>query len=393
MQKKKLIIMLVLLLTVFNVGTSFAYWATQINGNNANANAELSVGQWIVVPPGSTVVTEEVLIQLLSGELPLDGDYVLTGDVDLSDYEDNAFEPIVDFTGTFNGNGFTIGGFEIINTSTDSNEEVGMFLNVGSDAEISDITVSDVTIVQNDGSTGNNTSETTYVGVLVGNNQGTISNIEVTGSTVEAGNTVNGVLGTGSMTLYAGGLVGRNNGTIINSYARVNVTLNSSVSASWFGSGTANIYVGGLVGYNAGTISQSYSTGNVTSNVDTSTSGWGASLSINTFTGGLVGLNVSGGYVHHVFATGNINVNVDTSSGSRYIGRVVGRNQGTTASLYRLNTSTITCNQSYTNYTTNTTSATMANLQSQTYLTNNLGFDFVEVWQTVPSNYPIIKQN
>lgn len=384
---------MVLFLLVFNLGTSFAYWATELYGANTTASEHLNVGEWIVVPPGSTVVTEEVLIQLLSGELPLDGDYVLTGDVDLSDYEDNAFEPIIDFTGTFSGNGFSIGGFEIINTSTDANAEVGMFLNVGSTAEISDITVSNVTIVQQDGNTGNNSSETTYVGVLVGNNEGTISNIEVTGSTVEAGNEVYGVLGSSNMTLYAGGLVGRNNGTIINSYAQVDVILNSSVSSSWFGSSTANVYVGGLVGYNGGTISTSYASGNVTNYVDTSTGGWGASLSINTYTGGLVGLNTNTGNVSHVFSTGNINVNVDTSSGNRYIGYVVGRNQGTTSNLYRLNTSTITSNQSYTSNNTNTTSTTVNNLQSSTYLTSMLGFDFVNVWQEVIGDYPVLKED
>ena len=93
------------------------------------------------------------------------------------------------------------------------------------------------------------------------------------------------------------------------------------------------MYVGGLVGYNAGTITKSYATGNVTNNMSASTSGWGSSNTINTYIGGLIGLNISGGTVSQVFATGNITY-TGTSTGTRYVGRVVGRNQGTTSALY-----------------------------------------------------------
>lgn len=393
MQKRKLLTIMLVFFMALNLSVSFAYWATQINGDSTSGLALLTVGQWVVVPPGSTVVTEEVLEGLLTGDpaYPPDGDYVLTGDVDLSGSSET-FTPIEDFTGTFTGNGFSIGGFDLDVSTVENDSEVGMFLNVGVDATISDVNVSNVTVTQGDNNTGNNTSETTYVGVIVGNNQGTLSNIQVTGSTIESTNNVAGILGSGTMTLYAGGLVGRNNGTIINSYARVNVVLNSSVSSSWFSASSGNIYVGGLVGYNAGTLSQSYATGNVTSNVDTSTSGWGASVTVNTYTGGLVGLNASGGNVHHVFATGNVTLSIDSTSGNRYIGYVIGRNQGTTASLYRLSGSTITANQTYTLYN-NATATTATNLQAASYLSTNLGFDFVDIWQEETSNYPILKDD
>lgn len=391
-RKKTIIVSLLLILFISNFSISFAYWASNIAGSSFQSNATVSIGSWDMVPPGSTILTEEVLIQLLNGELPLDGDYVLLDDIDLSDYPDNNFDPISNFTGTFEGNGYTIGGFNINNTNTTPGTELGMFINTGTDSVISNINVSNVTVTQTDNSGGNNSTETTYVGVLVGSNNGTISNVQVLGSEITGGNTVTGLFGNSTLTLYAGGLVGRNNGTIINSYARANVTLNSTVSSSWFSSSTGESYVGGLVGYNAGTITHSYATGNVANNVDASTSGWVATATIDTYTGGLVGLNASGASVSHVFATGNITVSIGTNSGNRYIGRVVGKNEGTTSTLYRITGQTITANRTYTENTANTISTSQTNLQSQTFLSSTLGFDFVNVWEAVTGDYPIIKE-
>lgn len=388
-KRKPLILSLLLILLISNFSLSFAYWAQNINGSSTQNSATVTVGSWTMVPPGSTVLTEEVLIDLLNGELPLDGDYVLVGDLDLSDYPDNEFDPITDFTGTFEGNGFTIGGFTINNTNTTPGTEMGMFINTGADSEISNVNLSNVTVTQSDLSGGSNTNETTYIGVLVGTNNGTISNVQVLESQISGGNIVNsGVFNSSSLSLYAGGLVGRNNGTIINSYARANVTLNSRVSSSFLSSSTGSTYVGGLVGYNAGTISQSYATGNVTNNVQTST-GWASSVTINTYTGGLVGLNASGATVSGVFATGNVTLSIGSNSGTQYLGRVVGRNEGTTSTLYRLDGQTIT--SGYIQNNTNTFSTSQANLQSSTFLSQTLGFDFVNVWETVIGDYPRIK--
>lgn len=388
--KRKLIIFsLLLILVISNFSISFAYWANTISGSSSQNNATVSVGNWTFVPPGSTVLTEEVLIDLLNGDLPLDGDYVLVGDIDLSNYEDNEFDPISDFTGTFEGNGFTIGGFVINNTNTTPGTEIGMFINTGVDSEISNINISNVVVTQSDFSGGNNTNETTYVGVLVGTNNGTISNVEVLDSQINGGNVVNsGVFNSSSLSLYAGGLVGRNNGTIINSYARADVTLNSSVSSSLLSTSTGSTYVGGLVGYNAGTITQSYATGNVLNNVDISI-GFFATVTVNTYTGGLVGFNASGATVSQVFATGNITLSIDNNSGSQYLGPVVGKNEGTTSTLYRLNGQTIT--SGYIQNNANTFSTSQANLQSATFLSQTLGFDFINVWETVVGDYPIIK--
>ena len=389
-KRKSIILILLIILVMSNFTITFAYWTSTIQGSFTQNNATVNIGNWPFVPPGSTVLTEEVLIDLLNGDLPLDGDYVLVGDIDLSTYENNEFDPISNFTGTFEGNGYTIGGFTINNTNTTPGTEIGIFINTGVDSEISNVNVENVTVTQTDNSGGSNTNETTYIGVLVGTNNGTISNVEVLDSQINGGNIVNsGIFNSSSLSLYAGGLVGRNNGTIINSYARVNVTLNSSVSTSFLSSSTGTTYVGGLVGYNMGTISQSYATGNVLNDVDTST-GFLATVTINTYTGGLVGLNASGGNVFEVFATGNVTLEIEGNSGSQYLGRVVGRNLGNTSELYRLNTQSITTG--YIQNSANTISTTIENLQSSVFLSETLGFDFVNVWEPVVGDYPILKE-
>ncbi|MFA5040411.1 MAG: MBG domain-containing protein, partial [Bdellovibrionales bacterium] len=125
-----------------------------------------------------------------------------------------------------------------------------------------------------------------WIGGLVGYNEGTTTYSYSTGSV--------------SGSSYVGGLVGNNNGgTITNSYAIGGV------------SGTSN-NVGGLVGYSSGAISYSYATGNVAN----------AAAAANT--GGLVGL-LSGGSVTYSYATGNVNCG-GVSCG--YTGGLIGQKTG-----------------------------------------------------------------
>ncbi|MFG3757418.1 GLUG motif-containing protein, partial [Klebsiella pneumoniae] len=84
--------------------------------------------------------------------------------------------------------------------------------------------------------------------------------------------------------IYVGGLVGQNNGTITNSF--------SSASVSGYR------YSGGLAGYNAGGVIQfSYATGNVTNTLRGQGSG-------GDNAGGLVGYN--GASIVGSYASGNV---------------------------------------------------------------------------------------
>ncbi|WP_321469546.1 YDG domain-containing protein [Halarcobacter sp.] len=174
------------------------------------------------------------------------------------------------FTGTFDGNNYTIDSLYINRSSEDY---IGLFGYTDS-ATISNLGVTNVDITGNDS-----------VGALVGYNNAEITNSYVSGSVSSEGNSV-------------GGLVGSNIGTIRNSYATGSVSGNDDS-------------VGGLVGYNDGTIRNSYATGAVSGD--------------NWDVGGLVGYN--GGTITNSYATGSVSGNIS-------VGGLVGYNYGTITNSY-----------------------------------------------------------
>jgi len=172
--------------------------------------------------------------------------------------------------------------------------------------------------ITNSHATGNvNAASTPYTGGLVGSNFGTVVNSYATGNVVGLGDTggliganygpvsnsyaTGTVSGMGSGGYGSGGLVGRNQNTITNSYA--------TGSVSSYG------ITGGLVGLNTtgGTISNSYATGNVSAIGGLNGDG----------IGGLVGLNSDGGAVSNSYATGSV-----SGGGGDAIGGLVGWNDG-----------------------------------------------------------------
>ncbi|MHC4499510.1 MAG: LamG-like jellyroll fold domain-containing protein, partial [Planctomycetota bacterium] len=237
------------------------------------------------------------------GAYPDDWDkhFVLMADIDMSGYtygraliapdtDDSAlgFQG-TEFTGVFDGNGYTIANLACESANTNY---IGLFGCVdGPDAEIKDVTLAEPGI---DAPTGY------CVGPLVGYlRDGTITGCNSAGGSITGYERVGGVVGlTGAGTivncsgavnvtgLYSvGGLVGQNSydGTITNSCAT--------------GSATGYVGVGGLAGYNSsGTIIQCYATGDVTGDVHV---------------GGLVGYNYGdSGPVHgniaNCYATGDV---------------------------------------------------------------------------------------
>ncbi|MFY4742211.1 MBG domain-containing protein [Aliarcobacter butzleri] len=122
-----------------------------------------------------------------------------------------------EFRGTFDGQGNTISNLYINRITLD----VGLFGASDSVSTIRNIGLKDVNIIGS-----------SYVGALVGQNYGTITNSYASGA-------VNGYLNN------IGGLVGANDGTITNSYASVSINGTSS-------------FFGGLVGYNAMIIQNSF---------------------------------------------------------------------------------------------------------------------------------------
>jgi hypothetical protein len=167
-------------------------------------------------------------------------------DINMSSFPN--FLSIGTYTGTFDGNEKKVTGLNIIKTT----DYAGLFTKIEAGGSVSELMV--------EGSV----SGRSYVGLLTGYNNGTISKVAArSGSVTNTG---------GSGTMYnVGGLVGRNVGTITDSYAKVSVTGSS-----------ATVGVGGLVGYDDGeTITDSYASGTV--------SGGRTNSGVQDTTGGLVG--------------------------------------------------------------------------------------------------------
>jgi len=299
----------------------------------------------------------------------LTSNFLLNGDIDASGTASwNAgagFDPIGDninnFTGSFDGQNYTISELTINRPTTDyvglfgfangatiqnvglaggsviGGSRVGSLVGYSYNYSSIDNTYSTATVTGDDGGWG--------VGGLVGANYNysTISNSYATGD-VTGNNDVGGLVGyayifssisnsyaTGNVSgagLEAGGLVGFNDesSAINNSYATGNVTGNEKV--------------GGLVGYNkqSSSISNSYATGNVSganyagglaainngASIDNSYAT--GSVTGANYVGGFVGSNVNSSTIENAYATGDV-------SGSSYVGGLVGYHDGSTSTI------------------------------------------------------------
>lgn len=197
------------------------------------------------------------------------------------------------FRATFDGNDLTIANLYIKRSGLTDPGAVGLFGSAS--GYINEISLLGIEVSGND-----------YVGGLVGESTGTISESYITGNV--------------SGDAYVGGLVGNNYGGISDSYNTGKVTGNRHIGGlagrnrgemnrSYnIGSVSGDRDVGGLVGRNDGTILSSYATGDV--------SGWST-------IGGLSGSNYA--TIRTSYAKGSV-------SGSRYTtGGLVGQSSGDNA--------------------------------------------------------------
>jgi filamentous hemagglutinin family protein len=344
----------------------------------------------VINSPGNS--SNPVLNALQAMQNNLSGRYALGENIDLSTssgWNSGAgFTPIGTsssmFTGKFAGLGNTISNLTI-NRPTESGvnpDGVGLFGNLGGSAAISNLNLTNVSVVG-----------TRRVGGLAGENRGTITNVSVSGN-VSILNGIDNFLGglvginsdddytvptiTGSSSsanvtspgaYNVGGLAGANwGGTISNSYATGSVSVTSSLRvgglvsdnrggtitnsyASGSVSGTSNVgglvgesregssinnsfatgnvvginFVGGLVANNSSAISTSFASGNVMAN------GFDEIASI---AGGLVGANSSS--ISTSYATGSVSFSRTASSNNAYLGGLVGSSSGSVTDSFAL---------------------------------------------------------
>lgn len=329
------------------------------------------------------IASKEDLLDIGADTDNYDKCFILTADVDMENQiftraiiapdtsTSDGFQGI-SFTGTFDGNGYKIINYTINNGV----RYIGLFGQINSGGSVSNLGLENVDIkgyyyvgdlagsnidgiITNCYSIGRTvgSSQSRYIGGLVGENGGSMSNCfsmyqirtyqEVDNSSpvdyISGYSYVGGLVGRnyGSMcNCYStaavgggstsfGGLVGFNSGTIRNCFATGTASGGSSVGG-FVGSNVGNIIncystgqvngshllIGGLVGRNSGSISKCYSTG-VTSG-----------SSISQWVGGLVGDNDSGGSISNCFTTGAVNV----SANGEYVGGLVGGNYNSSIS-------------------------------------------------------------
>ena len=238
-------------------------------------------------------------------DYPLNGNYILTDDINLGGSAENLWNPIEGpngeaFTGTFDGDGHTISGL-YMNAQSAGNQTrgLGLFSCLGSGGTITNLTVDGKIdpedchgsfggiVGENDGTVSNCISDvdikntTGYakgtIGGVVGsaNSGSTVENCRYTGtinvthsdSSKGMGGVVGQALGctirncenagTVQTNIWRGGIVGRNNGG-----AQVLNCRNSGIVAA--NNQEAGAGSGGVVGDNYGVIRDSYNTGTVT---------------------------------------------------------------------------------------------------------------------------------
>ena len=289
-----------------------------------------------------------------SDDYPLNGNYILTANIDLGG-EEKPWTPIGSgedhaFTGTFDGDGHTISGL-YMNAQSAGNQTrgLGLFSYLGSDGTVKNLTVEgDIAPEDHNG----------YVGGVVGANYGKVSNctsgVDIKNINVETGATVGGVVGnaeggstvencryTGAIdvtyndtTMEIGGVVGKASGCTISNCENAGTVKSNIWTGGIVGSNNRGTIsncrnsgivalndlepragTGGIVGENYGVILDSYNAGTVT--------GGGC-------TGGVVGFNVAedsnstSGTIENCY-------NAGTVSGSGDVGGVAGYNNSSSA--------------------------------------------------------------
>ena len=268
--------------------------------------------------------------------------YELVADISLATYTD--WDPIGDlanrFTGSFDGNGYTISDLTITNSNDNYDNAVGLFGAISSASILRKVHIRSANI----------TGAGANVGILVGYAQrANIRNSSVSGEVTASDNNVGGLVGNGFgttiMSSYAvGGAVNGKNfvGGLVGYGRSASITSSYAAGGSVRGQGSN---VGGLVGDGASSvIRSSYAAGSSVRGVGGTSvgglagSGWGANItssyaaggavSGNAYVGGLVGYGKEVSITSSYAAGGAVSAN--PFSVNLYIGGLVGGGEDAT---------------------------------------------------------------
>ena len=202
-------------------------------------NCTVYVGDGSVANP-YFITSGEDMDKIGSANYALDANYKLANDIDLGMYK--RWEPIAngsEFTGTFDGAGYTIYNLTIMDYQLDEYgrpatgfpemdfdiDNAGLFAMLGETAMVKNLNMSNASV----------TTQSTHMGVVAGGNKGTIELVNVKDSVV------------GNISAVVGGVVGATDGRL----SRV----------SFDGTINAGVWSGGIAAVNAGTIINAYAKG------------------------------------------------------------------------------------------------------------------------------------
>lgn len=319
--------------------------------------------------------------------------FELKNDIDLGGVE---WTPIGSklrpYSGTFDGKGFCVKNFKI----TSSLEYIGFF-GFAKNATIKNLEINNF-VIDVENVTLPTDSKNLYAGLLAGQ----ISGESTTSTTVGISNVyVQGSIdiAASSTSIRCGGVVGDATSNkvgveIKNSHSDVQINISSAKKSVYAGGIAGNVYVNKESDVH---IENCYSLGTYT-----------ASGAVNTYGGGILGYMSSFGgewsewhdegtaqffedtdyVITNSFTAANISVTGKSTTGA---GRLYGdKNEYCDIkNCAFLESQTVTKNSSSITENQSAQSATKANLSSQSYLEQNLSFDF-DVWTAVENDYPVL---
>ncbi len=256
--------------------------------------------------------------------------YVLMNDIDLSTFNTGGgWIPVGDettpFTGTFNGNGYTVSNLFINRPEVTTGKNQGLF-GVINNAIIENLIISNVDITifsgaglvgKSDGSEINNCTASGNF-KAVGNRSKISGLVGINNNSIIDNCSISGILTTDGKECLVGSLAIENSGSIKNSFSKIDITaensnagglvgINNETIENCYSAGTIKGYkIGGLVFENCeGIVKNCYSTATISSTT--------GSFSISI--GGLIG-SLWGGTVENSYATGSVSATGITVTGS-----------------------------------------------------------------------------
>lgn len=225
-----------------------AHWTSAIGDTNGDWNGHAATSFATINTSAKTLsIASEAEMALLSKDASTYADYTvtLTADINLKDY---FWTPIAGFNGTFDGQGHTISGVMINNSSSDDQGLFGVF---GKSAKVRNLVIANSYI-----SGGNNT------GAVVGATDGTSEDA----SLIENCHVMESVTITGTEGANYGGIAGFSGGSIIACSSAAMMSAQGNNTAGIVGSGymiDQCLYYGTILPANAstiGTLSYGYAT-------------------------------------------------------------------------------------------------------------------------------------